>query len=198
MTVLIYNTSITDLSAPASVKTDLNSDGFINISWQPVDDFYLSYYEIHRSEDNSTYNLVANIIFPSTHWIDKGAIEENTYYYKVRGIDKAGVRGIFSDVDLVVNSQKSVNTTTFITGSMTLNLSSLLDREAHSVVIKNLSSKIISITWSRDGVNFDTNTLLSKNEPYNMLDSKYRAKIHTLKISNTAISGTISVHIGAV
>lgn len=90
---------VTNISYPASIKTQCVTYDKINVSWSSVANATI--YRIYRSTDNKSFTLVGSVSSKYTSFTDSSLEANKNYYYKVRPIaagEKTIVYGSYSTV----------------------------------------------------------------------------------------------------
>ena len=88
-------------SLPPDTPTNLtltNSDyNFIEFSWDDINLLDFDYYEIWRSSDNITFSYL-DISETNSYKDEISLVQNSTYYYKIKTIDKNGLSSSFSSI----------------------------------------------------------------------------------------------------
>ncbi len=85
---VVLSGDTTPPSAPTNLHLVEASPSFIHLAWEAVPDSDLYRYEVYRSDvSGGPYAKIANVLAPSTEYIDWGVANGATYYYVVVATD---------------------------------------------------------------------------------------------------------------
>lgn len=83
-------------AAPTNLKASARPAS-VGLQWTPPADKDLSHYVVLRSTDNTTWNTIHNCV-EDTLFTDNTVEEGNSYYYKVKAVDKSLNRSVDSEI----------------------------------------------------------------------------------------------------
>jgi len=100
----IANATTTNLDPPQALSnlTIGQSNDGIQISWALSVDLDVDHYVIYRSEDNTTFDAIANVSADLDTFTDNNAEAGVQYYYKVMAVDTAGHESPASGVLMMI------------------------------------------------------------------------------------------------
>jgi hypothetical protein len=85
-------------AAPTGVNS-VTGDESILIYWYAVGENDIDHYSIYRSDygPDEDFSRIATVSESTTEYIDNDVVNGHTYYYRIRAVDNAGHRSVFSD-----------------------------------------------------------------------------------------------------
>ncbi|MBN2300792.1 MAG: hypothetical protein JXC31_06380 [Acholeplasmataceae bacterium] len=83
-------------SIPQNVTVTITQEDYLKLTWSPVNDNDFQYYQVYRSEDGVTFEILDNVV--DTLYVDNN-IEFNTdYYYALCSVDYSGNQSDYSKI----------------------------------------------------------------------------------------------------